>query len=189
MSRRRAARIAARIATGLVCAAGPASAAASGTARAAAKVKDYAIIARDIIPSGEFGSVPPPANAADQAMMYDALTPLFNHVTPADLDQDFKVETLGTTGAGPVTNDPVPKAGVTILRDSFDVPHIYGATRDDVTWGAGWALAEDRGLLLQQARYDSTVAAIDAPGLSAIDMIGKLETFQPSAQTEAALAK
>jgi acyl-homoserine lactone acylase PvdQ len=58
-----------------------------------------------------------------------------------------------------------------------------------VTWGAGWIIAEDRGLLLTEARYDARVAAIDAPGLSAIGLIGGLQSFKPSAQTESAVAK
>ena len=37
--------------------------------------------------------------------------------------------------------EPVPHKGVRIFRDRFNVPHIYGKTNDDVTWGAGWALA------------------------------------------------
>ena len=44
-------------------------------------------------------------------------------------------------------------------------------------WAAGWIAAEDRGLLLQQARYDSLVAAIDAPGLTAIGLVEKLKNF------------
>ena len=63
---------------------------------AVALAKDYARIARDIVPSGEYGSVPPPAGADTQAKMYDALTPLFNHVTDAQLPLFFKPETLGT---------------------------------------------------------------------------------------------
>jgi acyl-homoserine lactone acylase PvdQ len=158
-------------------------------APAAASAKDYAIIARDIVPSGQYGSVPPPPQATQQAQMYNALTPLFDHVTPSDLLADFKPEPLGTAGSGPLSTETVPHAGVTIIRDRYDVPHITGKTRDAVTWGAGWVIAEDRGLLLQEARYDSLVAAIDAPGLSAIDLIGKLETFKPSAQTEREVAK
>jgi acyl-homoserine lactone acylase PvdQ len=69
------------------------------------------------------------------------------------------------------------------------VPQIIGKTRDDVTWGAGWVIAEDRGLLLQQARYDSLVAAINAPGLNALNLVGSLRNFKPSAQTEREVAK
>ncbi len=155
----------------------------------APSMKDHAIVARDIIPSGEYGSVPPPAQADRQAKMYDALTPLFNRVTNADLTADFKSDALGATGAGPFRNEAVPHPGVTIKRDQFNVAHIFGATRDDVTWGSGWVLAEDRGLLLQQARYDSLVAAVDAPGVSALGLISNLESFTPSAQTEREVSK
>ena len=167
--------------------------AASGMAAVAgarADVTDYAVIARDIVPSGEYGSVPPPPQADQQAVMYNALTPLFNDVTPADLNSDFKPEPVGVQGAArPVTSEGVPRVGLTIFRDTFDVPYIYGVTRDDVTWGAGWVVAEDRGLLLLQARYDSRVAAIDAPGVKAIDLITGLKQFKPSAQTEREVAK
>src|SRR5450755_1126745 len=155
----------------------------------AASAKDYSIIARDIVPSGQYGAFPPPANATQQAQMYDALTPLFGHVTASDLLADFKPDKLGSAAVGPLTAESVPRAGVTITRDPFHVPQIRGRTRDDVTWGAGWVEAEDRGLLLQQARYDARVAAIDAPGLSALNLISNLESFKPSAQTEHEVAR
>jgi acyl-homoserine lactone acylase PvdQ len=169
----------------------PAALALAGAipASAGAAAKDYASIARDIIPSGEYGDVPPPAGATTQAQMYNALTPLFNKVSPADITADFKPEPIGSAFTGPRTTEKVPHAGVTILRDSFDVPHIYGVTRDDVTWGAGWALAEDRGLLIQEARYPALVAAVDAPGLSALGLISSLESFKPTSQTEKEVGK
>ena len=68
-----------------VLAAGAIAPAAASAAPPAPTFADHAIIARDIIPSGEYGDVPPPAGADQQAQMYDALTPLFNHVTNADL--------------------------------------------------------------------------------------------------------
>ena len=76
-----------------------------------------------------------------------------------------------------------------LFRDRFNVPHIYGKTNDDVTWAAGWTLAQDRELLLEQARYNSRVAVIDAPGLSAIGLVVGLKSFKPSAQTERELGK
>ncbi len=79
----------------------------------------------------------------------------------------------------------MPFPGVTIIRDRFNVPHVYATTRQGSIEAAGWILAEDRGLLLQQARYNSRVAVIDAPGLSAIGLTAGLQTFHPSAQTEA----
>jgi acyl-homoserine lactone acylase PvdQ len=147
-------------------------------------VRDFSSTARNIIPSGQYGGVPPVAQADDQAQLYDALTPLFDKVTDRDLRRYFKSEKLGPKGEGPLTRERTPRKGVRIIRDRFNVPHIYGKTNDDVTWGAGWVLAHDRELLLEQARYNSRVAVVDAPGQTAIDLIVGLKSFQPSAQTE-----
>lgn len=144
--------------------------------------KDPTIIARNILPSGQYGS--PNPNAATQANMYNALTPLFDQVTPNDLFTDFKSEKLGIDTDGPVTVEPVPFAGVTIQRDRFDVPHVFANSRQGGIQAAGWIAAEDRGLLLEQARYNARVAVIDAPGLSAIGLTAGLQSFKPSAQTE-----
>jgi acyl-homoserine lactone acylase PvdQ len=167
-------------------------AATASAATPPTSAKDYAIIARDIMPSGEYGAVPTPAllpKEEQQAEMYNALTPLFNHVTAADVFSDFKPFGVGTGVTGPLTQEVVPHPGVTILRDAYDVPHVYGATRDDVTWGAGWVVAEDRNLLLNEAHNIAELAAIDAPGLSAINLIGNLASFTPTAQTRDVIAQ
>jgi len=156
---------------------------------AAAATHDYAQTALNVIPSGQYGGYPPPPGADTQAHMYDDLTPLFDQVTDADLTQYFKSERFGVDTAGPGTEETVPHAGISIVRDSFDVPHVTATTHDGGVWAAGWIAAEDRGLLLQQARYNARVAAIDAPGLSAINLVAGLKSFTPSAQTEAAVAK
>ena len=84
--------------------------------------------------------------------MYNALTPLGGHVTNAALFSDFKSEAFGLGTDGPGTPEPVSFPGVTIIRDSFDVPHVSATTHAGGVWAAGWITAEDRGLLLQQAR-------------------------------------
>ncbi len=156
---------------------------------ATAAVGDYAIIARNIIPSGQYGSVPVPPQAIQQARMYDALTPLFNHVTGSALMSDFKSESVGKAICNKPSSEVVPEPGVKVIRDSFNVPHICGTTRDDVTWGAGWVIAEDRGLLLSEARYPALLAAVDAPGIDALGLISSLASFTPSAQLESEVAK
>ena len=60
-----------------------------------ATAKDYSSTALNIIPSGQYGSVPPVPGADTQALMYDALTPLFDNVTDADLMSKFKSESFG----------------------------------------------------------------------------------------------
>jgi acyl-homoserine lactone acylase PvdQ len=148
-----------------------------------AVAKDPTIIARNIVPSGQYGT--PDPNASQQALLYNALTPLFDHVTPNDLFTDFKSEKLSVDTDGPTSQESVPFPGVTIIRDRFNVPHVYASTRAGGVQAAGWILAEDRSLLLEQARYNARVAVIDAPGLSAIGLTAGLQTFTPSAQTEA----
>src|SRR5581483_4686532 len=123
-------------------------------APALASAQDDAQTALNIIPSGQYGSIPPPPGAAEQAQMYDGLTPLFDHVTASDLTTYFKSERFGIDTSGPGTIE--------------NVPYVEASTYDGGIWAAGWIAAEDRGLLLQQARYNARVAAIDVPGLSAL---------------------
>jgi hypothetical protein len=58
-----------------------------------------------------------PPGADTQAKMYDALTPLFNDVTDADIQADFKSEGLGVGPDGPGTPEAVPYPGVTLVRE------------------------------------------------------------------------
>ena len=162
---------------------------ADATPKAGDAGTDDAATALNILPAGQYGGVPPVAAATGQAERYDSLTPRFDDVSDADLTTFFKSEALGTDGQGPLHEEADTPQGVKIVRDKDNVPHIFGDTHDDVTLGAGWVIAEDRGLLLEQARYDARVAAIDAPGTDALNLISDLQNFKPSAQTEAELAK
>src|SRR4051812_48641094 len=150
----------------------------------AAQADDFAATARNIIPSGQLGGLPVPPGADTQAKMYDALTPLSNHVSAADLLRDFKSEGLGVGPDGPGRVEAVPLKGVTIVRDRYDVPHITATTRDGVTFAMGWTLAEDRGLLLQQARYPARLAALDAPNIDAFGLVAGLATYTPTKRVD-----
>ena len=152
-------------------------------------VRDYARTALNIIPSGQYGGLPIVPKADDQARMYDGLTPEFDQVSKRDLRRFFKSERLGTKGQGPLRRERVRRRGLRIVRDRHNVPHIYGRTNDAVTWGAGWVLAKDRRLLIEQFRFNARVAVVDAPGLSAIGLTVALKSFQPSRRTERELAK
>ncbi len=163
---------------------------AAATASARGDATDYADTALNIIPSGQYGGFPIVPEADDQAKMYDDLTPLFDNVTEGDLTTYFKSEALSGLGTdGPGTVEPTPNPDVTIVRDSFNVPHITADDEEDGIWAAGWLIAEDRGLLIQQARFNARVASIDAPGLSAIGLVVGLQNFQPSPETEAVVAE
>src|ERR1700710_734518 len=86
--------------------------------------KDYSRAALNIIPSGQADpaeTLAPGVLPNDtQAKMYNALTPLFNHVTNADLTTDFKSETFGTAGQCPCSTEAVPYPGVMLIRDKYD---------------------------------------------------------------------
>src|SRR5689334_19972375 len=152
---------------------------------ATASAKDYAGTALNIIPSGQYGGVPVPAGADQQAQMYDGLTPLFNQVTAPDLTKYFKSEAFGAAGApGPTRVEKTPRKGLTLVRDSFNVPHITGKTRDDVIWGAGWVLEEDRALLLAEGRYPARMAALDAPGIDAFSLVTGLKSVKVTKQAD-----
>src|SRR4051812_47874045 len=158
-------------------------------AGAAGAARDYAATALNILPSGQPGAVPPPPGADRQARMYDALTRRFDDVRSSDVARDFKSERFGTRGQCPCRTERVPRSGVRVVRDRFSVPHITADHVDDLTWTAGWIVAEDRGLLIEQSRFNARVAAVDAPNLSAIGLVSGLRAFVPSAQTEAEVAR
>ena len=151
---------------------------------AAAPPGDHAILALNILPPGQGANG---AALTSQMPLYDGLTPLRGNVTASDLTHFYKPETLGLGGAKPARVEH-PKVGVVIDRDAWDVPHIYGQTRADTEFGAGWATAEDRGLDLQLLRGPARISALDVPGYDAFSVALSGRQFVPSAQTEAFLA-
>jgi len=142
---------------------------------------DYSGPAFDILAPGEFGGVPPNQYSTDQGQLYDALTPLQGNVTTADLSRFYLSEKFGVTGPV-VRSEQTGRPGLQILRDSHDVPHIYGRTRDDVMFGSGWVAAEDRGLLLLEGLGPAYLATLDAPGINPFGLLLSARSFTPSAE-------
>jgi acyl-homoserine lactone acylase PvdQ len=163
----------------------------AGSLQAAnAAPKDYAATAMNIIPSGQLGDFPVPPGSDEQASMYDALTPLFGNVPSKDLPKYFKSEKLDPNADGPLKIETgVTNPDVTISRDRFNVPHVKAKTYDAGIWAAGWIAMKDRSILLTLARTAGCVAAVDAPGITAIQVLSGGMNFVPSAQTEAEVAK
>ncbi len=154
---------------------------------AASPKRDYAAAAWTILPPGENGSLTFDRNTRDQAQLYDALTPLFGTVTARDIRRTFKPAPLGAPPRAGAKRER-PRAGVTIVRDSFGVAQVTGKTEADVAFGAGWVTAADRGLLLQLIRGPARVAALDVPGLDPLALALTGKTFVPSAEAEAFLS-
>jgi acyl-homoserine lactone acylase PvdQ len=160
---------------------------AVGLASAGAQGRlDYAGVALNVLPPGQSGSLAFPPNSTDQLALYDGLTPLRDKVTDRDLRRLFKSARFGPDGRAVRTERP--RAGVRIVRDRWGVPHVYGRTRPDVAFGAGWATAADRGLLLALLRGPGRIAALDVPGLDAFTLATTARQFVPSDATERVLA-
>ncbi len=107
----------------------------------------------------------------DQGLLYDALTPLQGNVTAADLENYYLSEKFGVTG--PVIGEENLGPGLVIKRDKNNIPHIYGATREQVMFGSGWVAAKDRGLLLKLAVGPSFAATLDIPGINPFGLLLK----------------
>jgi acyl-homoserine lactone acylase PvdQ len=85
-----------------------------------------------------------PAHSQDQLRMYEELVYATPGLTQARITDFFKDATFGVR-ANDLESTIKPRAGVTILRDKgFGVPRVYGTTRADTMFGAGYANAQDR---------------------------------------------
>ncbi|HEU0023890.1 MAG TPA: penicillin acylase family protein, partial [Thermoleophilaceae bacterium] len=96
------------------------------------------------------GTLPP--HAADQLGMYRDLM----YATPlgaADIGDYFKDATFGVQ-AGEEERTYSPRPGVVVVRDAdFGVPKVYGNTRADTIFGAGYVGAEDRLFFMDVLRH------------------------------------
>lgn len=143
---------------------------------------DFAGVALNVLPPGQAGDLGMGRHSVDQIALYDGLTPLGANVTQRDLTRFYKSARFGVEGKPERTVRP--RDGLRIVRDRWGVPHVYGRTRADVEFGAGWVTAEDRGLLLQLLRPAGRIAALDVPGIDAFSFALSGRGFQPSAQAE-----
>ena len=149
--------------------------------------RDYAAVALNVLPPGQSGSLRFPANASDQIPLYDGLTPRLGNVSARDLTRYFKPERFGVTGK--VVRVERPRRGVRIERDRWGVPHVYGTTRANLEFGAGYATAEDRFVLMELLRGPGRLAALDAPGLDPFALATSGRQFVPTQATDDRIAE
>src|SRR5213592_4051329 len=117
--------------------------------------------------------------------------PGLREVSPVCAD---RLDRAGEVGSPPGVTAKVvrierPRAGLRILRDRWDVPHVYGRTRADVEFGAGWATAEDRYVFLELLRGPGRIAALDVPGVDPLALATSARQFVPTAATDERLAE
>jgi acyl-homoserine lactone acylase PvdQ len=105
-----------------------------------------------------------PPNYDDQLQMYEDLVYATPGLAPSQIDQFYKDASFGVApGDVERTYTPLcilptaPQSAdcekVTIQRDGFGVPHIYGDTRLGAMFGAGYVAAEDRMFFIDVLRH------------------------------------
>ena len=108
-------------------------------------------------------------------------------LTDDQIPNYFKDATFGVP-AGEVESTIEPRPGVTIQRDSaYGVPHVYGDTRADTMFGAGYAGAADRLFLMDVLRHTGRAELASFLGGSNAEADAGQWSFAP--YTEADLEK
>jgi acyl-homoserine lactone acylase PvdQ len=144
-------------------------------------------VARYILPPGNYGGVPFTQNSTDQLPLYSGLTPLRDNVTNGDIERFFLPEDFQPIGQS--REEQTGRPGLRLIYDSYGIPHVYGRTRADVAFGAGWTTARDRSLLIQLGRGPARAAVADIPNLDAFSLVTSGQSFVPSAATEELVTK
>ena len=162
---------------------------------AAAKTELNVIPHGQTQPGAAWTTLPGMLPADAQARMYDRMTPFGANVTDAMLQPSpdgsgfFKSAALKPADDPSfITDDTIDATAggrtlsARIRRDAYGVPNVYSATDDGVIFGAGYVTAQDRSLLLDQARDNGIAGAIDLPGAPAINLILGLYNYTPTAK-------
>ena len=143
--------------------------------------------ARYILPPGNYGGLPFTNDSTRPA------SALRRPHAPArkrhgdDINRHFLPENFKPIGQ--TTTIDTGRPGLRLVYDDYGVPHVYGKTRADVAFGAGWTTARDRRLLILLGRYPARVAVADVPGIDAFGLVTSAQTFVPSPQAEALVTK
>jgi acyl-homoserine lactone acylase PvdQ len=107
-----------------------------------------------------------PANSTDQRSQYADLLYGYPTLTDQTLPRYYNDESFGVP-AGEITRTENPSRSlpVAIYRDRHDIPHVYGATDAAMSFGAGYAQAEDRLFAMDVLRHygQGTLSAFLGP--------------------------
>ena len=107
----------------------------------------------------------PPARFVDQQPLYVDVMPAAFDLQSEDIGTYYKDSTFGTMPGG-VGQSYSPRPGVRVFRDArFGMAHVYGDTREDLMFGAGYATAEERLFMMDAIRRTAkgTLAGLLGP--------------------------
>ena len=134
------------------------------------------------------GSLPP--SFTNQRAMYTDLAPLAPAVTASNLGRFFKPAGFGVA-PDRVSRTLDPRPGVRILIDDLAIPHVYGNTRADVTFGAGYASAFSRLFQMDVLRHTGRgeLTELAGPGSRNSNLQMDVEQLAVADYTEAEFQK
>ena len=115
--------------------------------------------AESVMPPGQSGFVSAPCLADSSAC-----DPQLTDQIPLFVNFEYKSSMLGQPG-----DEETPRPGVRIVRDEYGVPAVHGDTEDDMWWGAGYAVAQDRLFQIEAFRRATTGTLAEIIGRSALE--------------------
>lgn len=127
-----------------------------------------------------------PAHWDDQVAMYDRLAREWPSLEAAKLGDYYKVASFNVP-PDQIESVSSPKPGVTIVRDTFGVPHIFGATDRDVVWGAGYVTGDDRMFFTDVLRHLGRARVSEFLGASEANLALDRDVARVAGYTEAEL--
>src|SRR3954465_6669426 len=155
---------------------------------------------RNVLPPGENGfdnavdlarfetTQSRPAHSDDQLPLYRDLLSNYRTLNDAGVDRFFKDASFGVKPAD-VERTYSPRSDVTIVRDNYGVPHIYGKTRAGAEFGIGYATAEDRLFFLDVFRHLGRAQLSSFPGGAPANRLLDEQVWNVAPYTEQDLQK
>jgi acyl-homoserine lactone acylase PvdQ len=134
-----------------------------------AQGEGQSISATDLAAYEAAGTVPD--TFVNQQPLYVGVMPAAAGLSNGDLDRFYKNTNFGSMPGGIASVD-TPRPGVQIFRDkTYGMAHVYGDTRADLMFGAGYAAAQERLFMMDALRRtaEGTLAGLVGPSAASGD--------------------
>ena len=151
-------------------------------APAAAEVKQ----AQSVMPPGQSGFISGPCLAASSQPDGDSsAAPCDPHLTD-QIDPFTEFEYKNAMLGQPGVTEETPAPGVRIVRDEYGVPSVYGDTDDQMWWGMGYAIAQDRLFQIHAFRMATTGRLAEMLGRDSLedDIVARRDYYTEAERME-----
>ncbi|MEA2389040.1 MAG: hypothetical protein QOG41_1813, partial [Thermoleophilaceae bacterium] len=135
-----------------------------------------------------FSSGKRPPHNNDQMALYRDLLYASPGLPPDQLTKYFKDSRFGALPANRERTYS-PRPDVTVVRDRFGVPHIYGSTRAGAMYGIGYVTGEDRLFFIDVLRHVGRAQLAEFAGGDPSNVLLDREIWHTAPYTEADLQR